>query len=358
MFKRRSGGYNSAVMRRDVNYRFGEQVSKKRSIKLPNKKTLILFLLILAGGYGIYLLNLSLAWKMVLFFLSLILIFIFQQLKFLRVSNLVNSISILDQEKIGLTKRQKIIVVTVLITLGLVFSTQINNFIFLKYNLIIGLGVITYLLCLWALWEGMTKLKAIVLLILPTFFTISVASFYFLLPIRWLTRLPTAIIFSLSFYCLLLSSNVFNVASIRTIPLYRAASTAAFLFTLITAFFLFNVVYALRLPFYWNGVVVFLISLPLIMQILWSVEMERITMPILIYSLIVSMLVGEFGVVLSFWPVAPTIWSLTLSTVIYVLLGITVDFMRNRINQRIVWEHLLVGVVVFFAGFLLTFSSL
>lgn len=252
-----------------------------------------------------------------------------------------------------LEKRQKIIIATIIITAGLL-STEMVNFIFVSYRFIIGLGVLAYLLSLWALWEGMSKLKAIVLLILPTFFTVAVASFYFLLPFRWLTRLPVVFLFGLSFYSLLLSQNVFNVAASRTIPLYRAAYTVSFLFTLITAFFLFNVVSGFDLPFYGNGVVVALISLPLILQSLWSVEMESLSTQVIIYALVLSLLVGEIAIALSFWPVAPTVWSLALSTVIYVLTAIITEFMRDRFNRRMAWEYLSVGVVVFIFSFLAT----
>lgn len=248
-------------------------------------------------------------------------------------------------------KRQRIIIATILITIGLL-SIETVNFIFVSFRFIIGLGVLAYILSLWALWEGMTRLKAVILLILPTLFTIAVASFYFLLPIRWLTRLPVAMLFGLSFYSLLLSQNVFNVAASRTIPLYRAASTVSFLFTLVTAFFLFNVVNGFDLPFYLNGLVVFLISFPLILQILWSVNMEKVDPHILIYTFILSLAIGESAIALSFWPLVPTIWSLLLSTIIYVFVAIVTEFMRGRINRRLVMEYASVaGILILFSFF-------
>lgn len=253
----------------------------------------------------------------------------------------------------GLSKRQKIIIATIIITIGLL-STQMVNFLFLRYRFIFGLGVLAYLLSLWALWEGMNKTKALMLLILPTFFAIGVASFYFLLPVRWLTRLPVALIFGMSFYSLLLSQNVFNIAAVRTIPLYRAASTVSFLFTLITAFFLFNVVFALNLIFYWNGVAVFLISFPLILQMLWSIEMDKITHQLIVYSFILAILIAQCAVALSFWPVVPTIWSLFLATVMYVVLGIVLEFLRDRLSRRVVGEYIGIGLVVFIFSFLTT----
>lgn len=253
----------------------------------------------------------------------------------------------------NLNKRQKIIITSVLLTIGLI-STQLVDFN-LRFKFIAGLGVLAYLLSLWSLWEGLNLTKAVVLMILPTFFTVAVASFYFLLPIRWLTRLPVAALFGLMFYLLLLAQNVFNVASIRTIPLYRAASTTSFLFTLLAAFFIFNVVHAFNLLFFWNGIAVFLISFPLILQILWSIEMEnKVSSAILIQSFILSLCLGELALAFSFWPIRTTIWSLSLSSAMYVLLGLTTQVLRGRVNRRVVWEYLGIGVVVLIAGYLTT----
>lgn len=254
---------------------------------------------------------------------------------------------------LGLNKRQKIVLTAALLTIGLL-STQLVNFD-LRFRFIAGLGVLSYILSLWALREGLNKTKAVVVLILPTFFTLAVASFYFLLPVRWLTRLPVALAFGLFFYLLLLAQNVFNVAAIRTIPLYRAAATASFLFTLLSAFFIYNVIYAFNLPFYWNGLAVWLISFPLILQVLWSIEMENnLTVPVIVQSAILSLILGELALVFSFWPMATTIWSLALSSAMYVILGLTTQLLRGRMVGRVVIEYVGIGIVVLIVSFLAT----
>lgn len=250
----------------------------------------------------------------------------------------------------SLSKRQKIIIAAILITIGLI-STQMVSPLILRTRFILSLGALAYILSLWALWEGMTKLKAITLLILPTMFTMAVPSFYFLLPVRWLTRLPVAIIFGLCFYSLLLSQNVFNVAAIRTIPLYRAASTVSFVFTIFTSVLLYNVVFSLNLPFFYNGILVTIISFPLFLQLFWSVEMNRVTLTILTYSILLALVMGEFAIALSFWPVSKTIWSIYLATTMYVLLGVVIEHLRERLNRRIVIEYAIVGVSIFMIAF-------
>lgn len=251
------------------------------------------------------------------------------------------------------TKRQKIILASVLVTFGLL-STQLTDFN-LRFRFMAGLGILAGVLSLWALREGLNLTKAIILLILPAFFTVAVASFYFLLPVRWLTRLPVAFFFGLTFYLLLLSQNVFNVAAIRTIPLYRAASTATFLFTLLSSFFIFNVIYAFKLLFFWNAILVFLVSFPLILQVLWSLEMEdRVGLPIIVQSLVLALILGELALAFSFWPMATTIWSLSLSSSMYVAVGITTQALRERLNKRMIWEYLGIGGIVFLVSLILT----
>ncbi len=245
---------------------------------------------------------------------------------------------------LNLNKRQKIVISSALLTIGLL-STQLVDFN-LRFRFLGGLAILAYILSFWSLWEGLNITKAFMLLILPTFFTVAVASFYFLLPVRWLTRLPVAAIFGLTFYLLLLAQNVFNVASLRTIPLYRAASTASFLFTLLSAFNLF---------FLWNGVAVMVVSFLLILQVLWTLEMEdKVSIAIIIQSFVLSLILGELALSFSFWPSPTTIWSLSLSSAMYVLLGLTTQHLRGKMTKRMMWEYLIIGVIVLLVNFFTT----
>lgn len=264
----------------------------------------------------------------------------------------IKLIATITHEKLSFPKRHKIILTSILICLGLL-STQLVP-VYLTYRFMTGLAILTFILCIWALWEGLNSLKAIVLMILPVFFTLAVSSYYFLLPVRWLTRIPVAVFFGLVFYTLLLSQNVFNVASIRTIPLYRAASTTVFVLTLITAFMLFNVVFSLNLFFYWNALLVFLISFPLILQMIWSLEMEGLSSFILVYSFSLALIMGELALVLSFWPIAKPMASLIIATSLYVVLGICMHTLNERLNKVDVWQFLGWGFGVLLIAFFTT----
>lgn len=257
-----------------------------------------------------------------------------------------------------MTKRQKIVTTTLLVTLGWICLTFTDIVLFYGYRVILPFALLVYLLSLWSLSEGMTRLKATILLILPVLFAISAPLFYLvghqLWGVRWTSRLPAAAIFGLLFYSLLLSQNVFNVAANRTIPLYRAASTVSLVFTIITSVFLYSVIFAYNLPFFLNGLLVSAITFPLVIQLLWSVEMERVTPAILIYSLIVSLVLGEVALAFSFWPLVWVIWSISLALTLYVLVGIVLEYFRDRFSKNVVWEYLGIGAVVFIFTFLVT----
>ncbi len=255
----------------------------------------------------------------------------------------------------GLDKRRKIIISSGILSLGLLSTRFVP--IYLTNHFILGLTVLSYILTLWSLWEGMDKVKAAISMILPTFFTLAVVSFYFLLPIRFLTGFPVAFLFGVTFYTLLLSQNVFNVASMRTIPLYRAASTTVFVLTLLTAFLLFNVMFSFKMFFVWNGVWAFLISLPLILHVLWSIEMDKVSSLVITYSLLLSLVLGEAALALSFWPLFNTsnnMASLMIATVLFVILGISTHALRDRLGRGVAWEYAVWGVAVFFIAVMTT----
>lgn len=255
---------------------------------------------------------------------------------------------------LGITKRQKIIISSIILTIGFLITTQSSNLLY-RSQLAIALVLISYLLSLWSLSEGMTKLKAVILLILPTMYCLSLTSFYFLFrEIRWLTRLPVAVVFGFSFYVLLLTQNVFNIASIRNIPLYRAATSSSFIFTILTILLSISVVYAFNLPFYWNGVVIGFLNFILLLQMFWTLEMEKITSQIVVYALVLGIIIGEGAIAFSFWNVSPVLRTLLISPLVYSVVGIANEQLRNKINRGVVIEYLVAGVGLFFIIFILT----
>lgn len=244
-----------------------------------------------------------------------------------------------------MTKRQKFIFTSLFLATGLIF-VQFAEVSF-QYLAIAILTAMTALLTVWSLREALEGIRWITTLILPTLFTAAIGLFYFLLPSNWLSRLPIAFLFALGMYALLLTENIFSVAAIRTIQLFRAASAVGFLLTLFTAFLLYDTVFSFRLSFYSNSVLVYLISLPLFLQGLWSVNLEeKLSRKLLSYSLFLSLVLAELALVISFYPLTVAMSSLFLTTGVYVLLGLTQAYFNERLFKQTVYEYLGVGFLV------------
>src|SRR4030042_3224428 len=245
-----------------------------------------------------------------------------------------------------ITKRQKFILTAGFLTVFLVTSQTVPES--LRFQTMAFLAIATMFLAIFSLWGELSGIKYFLLLLLPVYFVTGATLFYFLLPVRWLTRLPFAVLFGISVYLLMLTSNIYNVAAIRTIALLRAAHAVGLLFSLTSTFFLTHVLFSLHFPFYFVVLGSAVITFPLYLIGLWSYELEEyISKKVLIFALIFTLVSAELALILSFAPIVPINGALFLATVMYVLLGIGRFEITNKLTPRIVWEHLTVSLVVF-----------
>lgn len=251
-----------------------------------------------------------------------------------------------------MTKRMKLVIVSVALSLGLLGIQSID--IDSRYQAIGLLAGVAYGLSAWALFDDLKGREWLTVLILPVLYPVAVALFYFLLPVRLLTRALILSIFGIGMYALLLTENIFSVAAIRTIQLLRAAHAVGFLLTLLVAFFLWDTLFSFRLAPWWNALGVGITSVPLILQGLWSVNLEeKISREVLNNSLGLSWGLASLAWMISFWPVTITIASLFLVTGLYVGLGLVQNRMSGRLFQKTVAEYLWVSGLVVGLSFLL-----
>ncbi|MCR4324380.1 MAG: hypothetical protein NUV69_01700 [Candidatus Curtissbacteria bacterium] len=245
-----------------------------------------------------------------------------------------------------ITKRQKFILMSFFLTVILVATQTVPES--LRFETIGVLTFFTIFLSVFSLWGELSGVKYFLLLLLPAYFVAGASLFYFLLPVRWLTRLPFAFLFGISVYLLMLTSNIYNVAAIRTIALLRAAHAVGLLFSIISTFFLSNVLYSLHLPFFLVALVTAVIVMPLYLAALWSYELvDFISRKVFIYAIVFTLVSVEVATVLSFWPIAPINGALALSTIMYVLMGLSQLHFSDKLKQRAVIEYLAVSFAVF-----------
>lgn len=234
--------------------------------------------------------------------------------------------------------------------IGIQFLEGINRL----YS-IAGLTILTLILFFWSLKEGLGKNWTLLTLILPMFFTLSVGIFWFLLPASIFARVPIVIFYGLGIYALCLTSNIYTVATIRTIALLRAARGVGFVLTLLTSFLVFDAILSLRINILLTSGMVFIFCLPLFLQGLWVISLEeKLTRNLILMVVGFSLVMLEISLSLFFWPVTVVVGSLFLTVAIYVLLGLGQSKLEGRFFSQIVREYLLVGLMVFIGMFLAT----
>lgn len=246
-----------------------------------------------------------------------------------------------------MSKRKRFVITSLVLAAGLLVIANLVD-LTTRY---LGIGILSLLtvgLTIWSLKEGLENIEWLTIPILPFLYTLGVALFYFLLPANFLTLATVAFGFAFGMYVLLLTENIFSVAAIRTIALLRAASSVAFLLSLATCFLLFDVIFSFRLPGLANGGLVFVVSLAVFVQSLWSVELEKeLDQKTRFYSLVLALTLGQFTFAISFWPVSVALASLFLTAVTYVLLGLAQAEFAGRLFKKTVREYLAVGIGVF-----------
>ncbi len=255
--------------------------------------------------------------------------------------------------RIAFTKRQQFVGITIALTTGLVL-TQVVPTDF-RYAMVVLLSLATYISAAFGLRDDLKGIEWMTLLILPTAFTAAISLFYFLLPVRWLTRIPIAVLYAVGMYALLLTENIYNVAAERTIALLRAAHSVGFLLTLVTYFLLIQTLLSLRLNPFFNVIATGMISFFLIFQFLWAIELatnvgERLKHLSVLLAVIFSQLAWAF----SFWPVSQVLQALFLTTCFYSMVGMAQQYLVERLYKKNVIEFAMVTALVFIIIFLAT----
>lgn len=244
-----------------------------------------------------------------------------------------------------LTKRQQFVLSTVILTIILLLTQVVPSDF--RYAFVVFLALCTYGLTAFCLREDLKGIEWATLLVLPTLYSASVALFYFLLPVRWLTRIPVAVLYAFGFYAILLTENIYNVAANRTIALLRAAHSVGFLITFLTFFLLTQIVLAFRFNPVFNALGIGVVSFLCILQALWVMELEPIiSRRVWVITGALTLVMTEVAWVLSFWPSQPIMTALFIASVLYSLVGIAQQYVVDKMYKKTVIEFFLVCFVV------------
>lgn len=245
-----------------------------------------------------------------------------------------------------LEKRERFVVQTLFLTLGILLTQLIwEDYRFL---MVVILSIFTYLSAAWSLREDIKKIEWLTLFILPVFYMGSVSMFYFLLPGRWISRIFITTVFALGMYAIMLIENIYNVAAIRTIQLLRAAQSIGLLISLIIIFLLSGIIYSLRMNYFWNSLLIMPGIYFLAFQSLWSIHLEDKPPPALyLYSALVSFIIGQVALALSFWPVNISAFSLFITSTYYTIISVVQQHLQEKLFKNTYREYIFVILFTF-----------
>jgi hypothetical protein len=252
-----------------------------------------------------------------------------------------------------MSRRHKFVITSVLLSLGFLGITFLNN-----EDRIVGiffLSLLSIAFSFWTLRDLLGKNASLLELVLPPLFTLGVGLFWFLLPSTFYARLPIIALYGVGVYVIALTANVFCVSIIKKIALVRAAKGVSFVLTLFTSFLLYDAVLSLRTHILLLTLLLWLASFPLLMQGLWVSKITKgVGRAVIVYAGVLALLISEFGMLLYFWPVTVVVGSLFLTVGMYVLLGLGQAKLEGRLFKQTMNEYLGVGIVVFVIMFLFT----
>lgn len=242
-----------------------------------------------------------------------------------------------------------------------------------RLALVLSVSGIAYVLSAWVLFEDLKGWEWITLLVLPVLFSLGSGLFVNLLPpaipsmfglnfqietslfLGGVVRFLFMVVYVFGMYAVLLTENIFSVASIRTIQLFRAARSVSFILALVVSLFFYTVAFSLKLPFYVIGPIVGVISLLLSFESLWSVDLKTEHLDdVYRLSLAIGWLMTLFGSVISFWPITPFMGGLVLTSCFYALLGILEQRLVNKMTAVNYLEFVIFNLIIVLIAFFTT----
>ncbi len=257
------------------------------------------------------------------------------------------------KENIVISKRQKFVASVLLLSFG-IFTAE-NFFGSWGVYVVVLVALLSNVFFFVSMYKDIRNNFTPQILILPFFLSLAFGFFYFLVPGRFLTRLAMTSMYAIGLYSLYLSQNIFLVASIRTIGLLSGARIVSFVISLISYFFLCDIIFSLHLQLFPTALLILGCSFFLILHCLWAYALDEKLIPLASWSFLLSLSLFELSFILWFWPSSPTVVSLFLTGIFYTVVGITQAWLHKSLFKGVIWEYVWVSALVL--SVLLFFTS-
>lgn len=203
--------------------------------------------------------------------------------------------------------------------------------------------IVSFFITYFSILQRIEKIEWITLFFMPLALTVSFYLFYLLFPVRWITRLPFIAVYAFSLYAILLATNIFNVGVEKSLQLYRAAFSVNYFYHSIVIFLASSVLFSFHLNPFLNGIIMLILSFLLSLQLLWSVKPKIYFEKIVIhYSLFISAILFQITILMSFFPIKLSVFSLVATVTYYSLAGFLYHHLEQKLFLQTIREYLIV----------------
>ncbi len=252
---------------------------------------------------------------------------------------------IFEKKIIKIEKRTRLVFSVLILSLLMLFSTffYFDKVLFFLPLLIFFSFILSYL----AILEKVKKINLFGLFFIPIVLTSFFYLSYFLLPSRWLTRLPFIIFYAISYYGVLLSSNIFNIGVEKSLQLYRAAFSVNYFYINLISFLGYSILFSFKQIFFINGLGVGIISYFLSLQLYWSIKLKKnLEFQEIKNAFLTSLIMLELGVLVSFVPLKNLVAALFLTASFYTISGLIYHFLDEKLFKETIREYIFVFLFV------------
>lgn len=135
-----------------------------------------------------------------------------------------------------------------------------------------ALVITSYAFVWFAIYERIDRVEWIMLFVLPVLWTLEWYVFFYMVPVRWLTRLIFSLIFVIVYYILVSVENIYNVGVEKNIQLQKAAITVSTIFLVGLCYLAFQMISSFEMYWVLSSVLVALVSWVLAIKHFWTVE--------------------------------------------------------------------------------------
>lgn len=243
----------------------------------------------------------------------------------------------------------------VISTISLILLILISTFFFFdKATIFIPILIIaSYGASFFSLYEGIEKIEWYMLFLMPVLLSVAMYLFYFLFPVRWLTRIPFIVIYGISMYATLLSSNIFNVGVEKNLQLYRAGFSVNYFIQTMVFFLLGNVIASFHWGFLANAFLFGFLAWGMSLQLYWSIRLDmHLRKEVQNHAWLTALIVGEGSLLLSFLPLQESIFALVMAVLYYSVAGLTHLHLDERLFKHSIREYATILIVILVILFL------